>query len=341
MEHKVKVSEIKKAFTWVRWTKTKYIAAFLSALVVGGMAAGAAEFSLSARIKERAENNEKPTFIVSYHDPALSVAVPMRKGVELATAELDVDARFTGPVGGGAERQVAELENWITRGVDGLAVSSSSTDALAPVINKVLASGIPVVTFNTDNPQSHRLSFVGQDLVPSGEAMGDTLVKFMGTSGKVLIFTVDAAARWSKDRETGARLALGKHPDITIAALINTSNEPQQIYSAVENAMLANPDVKGIVSLDCCSFPAIGQYLRRNGLAGKIPVVGSDLLPQTREQIISGSLSATISQNPQRQTHDAVVILHEIYTQGKMPPSHTDTGILIIDQNNVADYEAE
>ena len=32
--------------------------------------------------------------------------------------------------GGGAEKQVAELESWITKGVDGLAVSSSSTDAL-------------------------------------------------------------------------------------------------------------------------------------------------------------------------------------------------------------------
>jgi ABC-type sugar transport system substrate-binding protein len=86
-------------------------------------------------------------------------------------------------------------------------VSSSSTDALAPVINKALEAGIPVVTFNTDNPASNRLTFVGQDLVYSGVVMGDTLVKAMGEKGKILIFTVDAAAQWSKDREKGARCA--------------------------------------------------------------------------------------------------------------------------------------
>ncbi len=305
-------------------------------------AALAADFELSPTIKAHAASKRIPTFVVSYHDPALSVAVPMRKGTELAGKKFNVNALFTGPVGGGAEKQVAELENWITKGVDGIAVSSSSTDALAPVINKALAVGIPVVTFNTDNPQSKRLTFVGQDLVYSGIAMGDTLVKSMGgKNGKILVFTVDAAAQWSKDREGGVRQAIGKHPGITIAGLINTTNEPQQIYSAIENAMLANPNVTGIISLDCCSFPAIGQYLKRNGLAGKIPVVGSDLLPQTREQIISGVLTATISQNPQRQGHDAILVLNEIYTKGKMPPAHTDTGVEIIDKSNVASHPAE
>jgi simple sugar transport system substrate-binding protein/ribose transport system substrate-binding protein len=303
--------------------------------------AAAADFTLSPTIKARAEAKEQPTFVVSYHDPALSVAVPMRNGAEAAGKELNVNALFTGPVGGGAEKQVAELENWITKGVDGIAVSSSSTDALAPVINKALAAGIPVVTFNTDNPASQRLTFVGQDLVYSGVVKGETLVKEMGEKGKIQIFTVDAAAHGSKDRENGARQALEKHPDIAIAGLINTTNEPQQIYAAIENAVLANPDITGIISLDCCSFPAIGQYLERNGMAGKIPVVGSDLLPQTRELIISGALTSTITQNPQRQGHDAVVVLNEIYAEGKMPPSHTDTGVEVIDKSNVEQHQAE
>lgn len=319
--------------------KTIVGTAIITAALSG--AAMADNFALSSDIKAHAAAKAKPTFIVSYHDPALSVAVPMRKGVEAAAKELGVDAQFTGPVGGGAEKQVAELENWITKGVDGLAVSSSSTDALAPVINKALAAGIPVVTFNTDNPASKRLSFVGQDLVYSGVVMGETLIKETGGKGKVLIFTVDAAAQWSKDREGGARQALAKAPGITLAGVVNTTNEPQQIYAAIENAMLANPDVTGIISLDCCSFPAIGQYLERNKLAGKIPVVGSDLLPQTRELIQSGALSATITQNPQRQGHDAVLVLDEIYAKGVMPPSHTDTGVEVIDKANVEQHPAE
>lgn len=324
--------------------KTTLVAGLLAACLAAGQAWAQTpleNFELSPAIKAHAASGKTPVFIVSYHDPALSVAVPMRRGVEAAAKELKVDARFTGPVGGGAERQVAELEDWITKGVDGLAVSSSSTDALAPIINQALAAGIPVVTFNTDNPASHRLSFIGQDLVYSGVAMGEELLKRTGPTGKVLIFTVDAAAQWSKDRERGAREALAKAPGVQLAGVVNTTNEPQQIYAAIENAMLANPDVTGIISLDCCSFPAIGQFLDRNGQAGKIPVVGSDLLPQTRELIVSGTLTSTISQNPQRQGHDSVLVLNDIYTHAKMPPSHTDTGVDIIDRANVATHQAE
>ena len=171
--------------------------------------------------------------------------------------------------------------------------------------------------------------------------MGEELLKRTGPKGKVLIFTVDAAAQWSKDRERGAREALAKAPGVVLAGVVNTTNEPQQIYAAIENAMLANPDITGIISLDCCSFPAIGQYLDRNGLAGKVPVVGSDLLPQTREMIVSGALTSTISQNPQRQGHDSVLVLNDIYAHAKMPPTHTDTGVDIIDQANVAKHQAE
>lgn len=325
----------------MKFLKTLTSMALLIATVVTAHGAFAEGFKLSPDIAARAAAGKKPTFIVSYHDPALTVAVPMRKGVEAAAKELGVDAQFVGPVGGGAEKQVAEIENWLTKGVDGIAVSSSTSDALAPVINKALAMGIPVVTFNTDNPKSSRLTFVGQDLVYSGKVMGDTLAKDLNSKGKVLIFSVDAIAQWSLDREKGARDALAKYPGIQIADMVNTSNEPQQIYAAIENAMLAHPDVTGIISLDCCSFPAIGQYLERNGKAKTIPVVGSDLLPQTRELILSGALTATITQNPQRQGHDSVLVLDQIYAKGIMPPTHTDTGVEVIVLANVKDHAAE
>ena len=54
---------------------------------------------------------------------------------------------------------------------------SVSTDALAPVINRLLEQGIPVVTYNTDNPNSNRLAFAGQDLKKSGYDAAKTLAE--------------------------------------------------------------------------------------------------------------------------------------------------------------------
>jgi simple sugar transport system substrate-binding protein/ribose transport system substrate-binding protein len=273
---------------------------------------------------------------VSYHDVSNEFAPLLRAGVEQAAADLGVDAQFVGPVGADAEAQIAEIESLIEKGVDGLAISSVSTDALAPVIDRAIDMGIPVVTFNTDNPESKRLAFAGQDLVASGYAAAQELAKRINGEGKVLILTLDAAAQWSIDRETGARNGLAEYPGIEVLGTINTGTEPQEIYAAVENALLAYPDVTAILSLECCSHPVAGEVLEREGLVGQITMVGFDELPQTLEFIKEGVTAASVTQAPERQGYEAVNLLVE-FLSGK-PIATIDTGIGVIDPSNVDEF---
>ena len=293
-------------------------------------------FTLSKAIQERISKGAKPVIRVSYHDVSNEFAPFIKKGVEKADADFPVDARMVGPVGADAEKQVSEIESLIQKGVDGLAISSVSTDALAPVIQRALAQGIPVVTFNTDNPSSKRLAFVGQDLVQSGRVAGKLLGDTLGGKGKVIITTLDAAAQWSIDREKGAREALGQFPEIKILATVTTGTEPQQIYGAVENAMQAHPDVDGILSLECCSTPAAGQYVERNNLTGKVKIVGFDMLPTTINLVQGNVITATIDQAPEKQSYEAVHLLLETL-QGH-PIKDVDTGAVVYTSNNIGDY---
>ena len=295
-----------------------------------------ADFKLDPRIQAKLDAKEELVIRVSYHDVSNEFAPLLRGGVEKAAQELGVDAQFVGPVGADAEAQIAELESLIEAGVDGLAVSSVSTDALAPVIDRAIDMGIPVVTFNTDNPASKRLAFAGQDLVASGFASAQELAKRIDGKGKVLILTLDAAAQWSIDRETGARNGLAEFPDIEVLATINTGTEPQEIYSAVENALLAYPDVTAILSMECCSHPVAGEVLVREGLVGKITMVGFDELPQTLQFIKDGVTAASVTQTPERQG-DGGVNLPVKFLSGETI-SDLDTGIGVIDVSNVDDY---
>jgi len=293
-------------------------------------------FTLSSTIKERIAKESSPVIRVSYHDVSNEFAPFIKKGVEKAAADFKVDVKLVGPVGADAEKQVAEIESLIQKGVDGLAISSVSTDALAPVINRALAQGIPVVTYNTDNPTSKRLAFAGQDLVESGRIAGKLLADTLDGKGNVLITTLDAAAQWSLDREKGAREALAQYPGIKVLATINTGTEPQQIYSSVENAVLAHPDVNGILSLECCSTPAAGDYVQRNGLTGKVKIVGFDMLPETIKLVQGNIISATIDQAPEKQSYEAVRLLLDVL-KGKEIKS-VDTGAAVYDSKNIGDY---
>lgn len=291
------------------------------------------EFVLADRIQAKVDAGETLNIYVSYHDVSNEFAPFIKAGVERAAEELGVNAQFIGPVGADADAQVAEIETLLDT-IDGLAISSVSSDALAPLINSALEAGIPVVTYNTDNPESNRLAFAGQDLIQSGREAGELMGQLLG-SGKVIITTLDAAAQWSLDREQGVREALANYPDIEVVATINTGTEPQQIYSTIENAMLANPEVTGIVSLECCSTPAAGEYVQRNDLVGKVTIVGFDLLPATVELVESGVISATIDQAPERQGFEAVNMIVNFLAGEEL--ADIDTGVGIFTPENIAD----
>lgn len=299
-------------------------------------ASATGEFTLAPAIAERVASGQPLRIYVSYHDVSNEFAPFLKVGVEKAAADLGVDAKFVGPVGADAEQQIAELENLVESGVDGLAISSVSTDALAPIINRFLEQGIPVVTYNTDNPDSKRLAFAGQDLEQSGYEAAKVLADLLGGQGDVIITTLDAAAQWSIDRETGARRAFAENPGINVLTTVNTGTEPQEIYAAVENAMLANPTVTGVLSLECCSTPADGEYVKRNGLQGQVTVVGFDELPATLDLIKDGFVAASISQAPDRQGYEAVRMLVDFLGGGQI--ADVDTGVGIINLDNVDQY---
>ena len=293
-----------------------------------------ADFPLAERIKAKIAAGQTLDFYVSYQDTSNEFAPFLKAGVERGAKENNVNATFIGPVGSDADAQINEIESLMGK-MDGLAISSVSTDALAPVIDRVLAAGIPVVAYNTDNPASKRLAFAGQDLVQSGVAAGKLMAEVLGGKGKVMIITLDAAAQWSLDREKGAREGLAAAPGIEIVNTLNTGSDPQKMYSAIENAMLADPSVTGLLSLECCTTPAAGTWVQRAGQSGKVKVVGFDLLDATVDLVQSGEIQATIDQAPEKQGFAAVDMLVKFLAG--TPIDNLDTGVGIYTKDNIGE----
>lgn len=291
------------------------------------------DFELAPRIAERVSSDEALNIFVSYHDVSNEFAPFVRAGVERADEDGAVTARFIGPVGADADAQISEIETLIDQ-MDGLAISSVSTDALAPLINRVVEAGIPVISYNTDNPDSDRLVFAGQDLVQSGREAGKLMGEILG-EGRVMITTLDAAAQWSLDRESGAREALEAFDGIEVVRTLNTGTDPQEIFAAIENAMLADPNITGILSLECCSTPAAGEWVERNNRAGDVKIVGFDLLDQTVELVSDGVIQATIDQAPERQGYEAVNLLVKFLNGEAI--DDLDTGVGIYTPDNIAE----
>jgi simple sugar transport system substrate-binding protein/ribose transport system substrate-binding protein len=277
------------------------------------------------------------TITVVYHDTGIEFGQVIKAGALAAGKDLGINVEFVGPIGIKVDEEVAFVENAITKHVAGLAVSNVNGEALNPVINKAIAAGIPVVTFNSEAPGSNRMGFFGQDLVQSGRVEADILQQYMGTKGKILIITGEAAASWSQDREKGAREGIAKYPNIKIVNTISTGWEEQAQYAAIENAIRANPDLTGILTLDAATTPATGRALTRLNKAGKIKHVGFDLVPETLDNIKAGATNASLSQDPYQQGYQPVKALFNFITK-KTPIKSVDTGILRVDEKNIDEF---
>ncbi|MCX4472551.1 substrate-binding domain-containing protein [Micromonospora sp. NBC_01655] len=304
-------------------------------------AADGSGFTLAGYIKDAVEKGQPLKIKLSYHDPSLAFAVPIRQGMERGAKEFGVDAQMIGPSGGNPADQVAELQTLINqKQIHGLAVSSASNDALKPVIAQAYDAGIPIISFNTNNPESKQMGFVGQDLVASGKSLAKELIGVLkGRTGKVVVASVDSGAGWSNDRFSGFQEGV-KDAGLQIVGPVNTGNEPSAAYNTIESTMAAQKDAVALVSLDCCSFTAGAKWLQQSGNAGKIHSVGFDIQPQTVEYLKSGVVDLTISQAPAEQGYQAVKLLAD-YLKNGTEISSVDTGVLVVTRANVGDVPVE
>lgn len=296
------------------------------------------DFELNGDIAQRAAEGKPLVIRVSYHDISNEFAPFIRRGVVRAVEDFKANVDLIGPVGPNAAVQIGELEQLLEIGVDGLAISSVNSEELAPIINRYLEQGIPVVTFNSDNPVSNRLAFVGQNLEESGYQAAKILADAMEGQGRVMITTIDAKADWSILREAGAHRALAEYPTIEVMPTTHTGTEPLEIYMSIEEAMRQHQDINGILGLDCCSFPPAGEYVKRNQLIGPVKIVGFDELPLTLDLIESGVILASISQDPERQSYEAVRMLIQFINGDVDSLIDIDTGIAVIKADNVRDF---
>jgi len=275
---------------------------------------------------------------VVYLDVSINFAQPLKAGAEKAGVDTGMKVIFDGPVNWNLDQQVSIIENYITKKVDGLVLAPLSSEVIDPIIKKAIDAGIPVVTFNTDSPSSARIAYFGQDVYAVAKQQAKMIAELMKGKGVVLITSCDAAAPWSQSREKGNRDGFKDFPGIkVIPNICNAKGDEQVTYAAIENAIAANPDITAIASLDAVTTPAVGRYILRNGLAGKIIQIGHDLMPETLDNIKAGATTATLSQNPFAQGYEPVKALYEFLMNGK-PLKSLDTGAVKVDKSNVEDY---
>jgi len=223
-----------------------------------------------------------------------------KAGAEAAAAELGIELIYTGPVSDEGYEAAQVVENLVNRGVDAIAVSVSSADAMTPIIEQAAAAGIPVITWDSDCPGSQRLIYYGTPDFELGELVAGELAEAMGGEGTVAVFQVYVGHPNLDARYDGMMSKFAEYPNIEVLdRFTTTALEIGLAVDAVENYIAAHPEVDGLATTT--GFPWWGSVgsmptVDQRALAGDLVCVGVDPLESALLYVEAGILEACIGQ---------------------------------------------
>jgi simple sugar transport system substrate-binding protein len=309
---------------------------------VAALLAACASSTAGASGQGNFPSHPKWKFVFVNHVTTNPFFVPTQYGIQDAGALLGTDFQWTGSENSNVGQMVDAMNAAIAAKADGIAVAIVDPTAFDEPTDRALAAGIPVVSYNADRPpgsKNNRLAYIGQDLYGSGFAMGQRIVRAVG-SGPVVGFIATPGSLNIQPRIDGAKAAIQQSGTGIQFSEIATGAKVEDELSAIEAYYLGHKDVKGMYAVDAGSTQGTGQIMQKYTLASKgVHAGGYDLLPKTLELVKSGDLDFTIDQQPYLQGFYPVVLLFLYKLSGGLSgPAEMDTGLLFVTKGTADPY---
>jgi len=282
------------------------IASVLAGLLLAGCQGGAKDGGDTAGGGETKGSGEKIklAFVTNNSSDFWTIA---RKGTEKATSEMpNVEVNFVLPDGSAAD-QKRVLDELLTTGVDGIAISPVSPADQIDMLNDAASKTI-VVTQDSDAPSSNRVCYIGTDNVAAGRQAGALIKEALPEGGKIMLFVGMKDAQNAKERIQGIEEAL-KGSNVTILDVRTDDTDRVRAKANVSDAMVKNPDLACLVGLWSYNGPAILSAVRDANKAGKIKIVTFDEEDDTLAGVKAGDIFGTVVQQPFEFGYQSVKML--------------------------------
>ncbi len=198
---------------------------------------------------------------------------------------------------GELSKQLAIVEDMITRHVDAIAIAPVDSAGIAPAVKRALAAGIPVVAVDTNITGANVTSYVATDNIKAANVQGGWAAEQIKDGDKVVYVTGDQGQSTGQERKKGFIDALkAKHPHVKIIE-VSTTWDQTQAQNGVESALRANNDIK----LIACAWDggALGAVAAMKGYgirAGEIKLAGFDGSPGGLDMMKQGWQQANAAQ---------------------------------------------
>lgn len=277
-------------------------------------------------------------------------SAPVKEGCEAAAKELGDTCYYVGPSVADEGQQLQVVNDVISKGVDGIAISALNPKSMARIIARLKDQSIPIVTFDSDLlPEDAKLrtAFIGTDNYQFGVELakkvvelkpkGGTLCIQSGTAGSLnLDLRVqgvrDTLAGVGKDKPVGRLTGQNGWREVEGCPIYNNDNislSAQQL----NDVLTANPELDAFVAVGgwaqyapAAYRAAVGRVKDRVDAKALVISFGDAFAPQL--PLLKDGLSHyQVGQSPYQMGFQSIKALNAL-SKGKTIPPYIDTGFV-------------
>jgi ribose transport system substrate-binding protein len=229
------------------------------------------------------------------------VFLSARTGAEAAAKELSqkhnipIEIVWLTPPAEDGQVQAQRIAQAVNEGASAVLISCSDAGKVTGAINDAVSRGVPVMTFDSDAPQSQRFAFYGVDDEKTGQAVMDELATQMEKKGTIAILAGNQNAPNLRKRVDGVKqAAAAKYPDVKIAGTFYHIETPQDAAAEVIRVQNAYPQIQGWAMVG--GWPLFTQTLLKDLDPAKVKIVAVDGLPAELAYVEKGLAPVLLAQ---------------------------------------------
>src|SRR5262245_29337264 len=283
-----------------------------------------------------------------------------RDGCKKAEQELSVECVYIGPGEHTEAEQVQIVQDLISQGVDGIAVSPSNAAAMATALKAAKDAGIPTLTWDADllpQDKQYRSAFIGTKNYDIGVNLAKIAQKLKPNGGKICLQTGGAAAANHNERLQGIRDTLGGRSGTTPpgdplksengwtevdGCPLITDDDSTKAVQQLQDILGKYGDLDVYITTgaftqwsDNAFRQAIDPY-KDNIKSGKLVFVAADTLDMQMQQLKDGLSDGQVGQRPFQMGYLAMQRLAELKA-GKTVQDPEYTGLDVCTTENAND----
>lgn len=224
-------------------------------------------------------------------------------------------------------KQSNQVKDFIVRKVAAIVLSPCESRSIVPAIQEANKAGIPVFTVDIPckEPGIKIACQIATDNYGGGKEAAKAIIEALGDAGGKVAILHMKQAESCRLRVQGFREIIDQHnksakAKIDLVTELDGGGAKDQGFKAAEDAIQANPDLRGIFAINDPSALGARAAVEKADKADRIIIVGFDGQPEGKQAIKEGKIYADPIQFPDRM---GIEVVKAVVTQargGKLEP---------------------